>query len=246
MCYKASQTKESIESEIFISAQGKSKNYNPLQRSFHFNAFGNPPINIIAQDNPTEIIEGTWGLVPFWGKKNPEAFLQDKKYTLNARGEDFWETKSYKPYVQEGRCLMIFDGFFEPHHYNSKQRQPYYCYITETNNFEDRRAFSIAGIYSKVDDEYYVSLVTTEANDFFAEIHNNKKRMPLVLDKNLAHEWIAKNQSKSVIDDLVREGFTSEQFSAHPVSNNIYKNDFHRDGKEVIEPVEPLEELTLL
>lgn len=36
-------------------------------------------------------------------------------------GEDFWETKSYKNYIQEGRCLILFDGFYEPHTIGKKK-----------------------------------------------------------------------------------------------------------------------------
>lgn len=246
MCYKTTQEENARQLEKIMEKKRREGSFaNELPFKFDLNAFANPEIFIIAQDSSEYISTATWGLVPFWGKKDPEAFLKNKKYTLNARGEDFWETKSYKPYVQEGRCVMLFDGFYEPHTYKGDKKQPYYCYIPKNGDYKSRHQLQIAGIYSVVNDNYYVSLVTTEANDFFATVHNAKKRMPLVLDAKFVKDWLEPNQSKSVIDGLVREGFTSKQFHAHAVTNDIYKRDFIRDDKSIIEPVEPIEDLSL-
>ncbi len=248
MCYKTVESKRNKELAE-IMKMNRNDHEMEVQPSYNINAFSNPSIHIIAQDEPDYITTATWGLVPFWGQRDPATFLAKNNYTLNARGEDFWETKSYKPYVQEGRCVMLFDGFYEPHTIYQKDKkkplkQPYFCYIPEDGkDFNDRKQLQIGGIYSKVGGEYYVTLVTTEANDLFAKIHNAKKRMPLVLDDKLVKEWIAPNQSKSVIDDLVRDGFTSQQMHAHAVTNDIYKTDFLRDGKENIEPVAQLEKI---
>ncbi|APU67665.1 MULTISPECIES: SOS response-associated peptidase [Christiangramia] len=242
MCYKGSISKE--ERKLMGYGNKGKKGIRTIQPSYNVNAFSNPAIPIVAQDSPDYITTATWGLVPFWGKRDPEKFLKDSKYTLNARGEDFWETKSYKPYVQEGRCVILFDGFYEPHTFSSNKKQPFYCYVpNDAGDYNSRSILPIAGIYSIMDDEYYVSLVTTEANDFFAKVHNVKKRMPLVLDDKLVEEWIKPEQSKSVIDDLVRKGFTSKEFHAHAVSNDIYKRDFVRDGKDVIDPVQPIQNI---
>ncbi|MEO2062620.1 MAG: SOS response-associated peptidase family protein [Christiangramia sp.] len=239
MCYKGTLTTQ--ERKLKGYGSKGSKGVKPIKLSHHINAFTNPTIPIIAQEYPEFEISATWGLVPFWGKKNPSEFLAKNSYTLNARGEDFWETKSYKNYIQEGRCLILFDGFYEPHTIG-KKKQPYYCYISEKeHDYNQREILPIAGIYSNIDDNYYVSLVTTAANDFFAKIHNAKERMPLVLDQNLLEPWLEPNQSKSVIDDIVRNGFTKENFQAHPVSNDIYKRDYIRDDAELIKPVAPLD-----
>jgi putative SOS response-associated peptidase YedK len=240
MCYKASITSKEKKIQDKLSKKFKKElEYIP---SYHLNAFANPDIYIVTQDDPEVIQKGVWGLVPNWQKHDPNGYLSGKQYTNNARGEDLYETKSFKDHVINERCWILFDGFFEPHYYSAKVQQPNFCYIPDGNSYLDRGILSIAGIYSKIQDEYYVSLVTTEANDFFAEIHNKQKRMPLVLDPNLREEWISTNQSKSVISDLVKKGFTSEQFDAHPVSNLLYKGS---NDESTIQPVEPLQPNTL-
>ena len=241
MCYRGSLSVQSIENEVMVKGWDKSK--KPKITSFNFNAFSNPKINIIAQDNPGEVSDATWGLVPSWGSKDPKQFLSKNQYTNNARGEEMYEKKSYKNFIDNGRCLILFDGFYEPHAYDKKNKQTYYCYIANGEKMEDRKIMAIGGIYSKIANEYYVSLVTTEANEFFSIVHNEKKRMPLVLAEDLSREWIEKNQTPNIIKQLVIEGVTKEQFNAHPISSDINKRDFHRDSPEVIEPVEAFENI---
>jgi putative SOS response-associated peptidase YedK len=234
MCYKGSIAAEKRKIQDRISRNFKKEiEYTP---SYHLNAFANPNIYIVTQEEPDVIQEGIWGLIPDWKKNDPNGFLSGKQYTNNARGEDLYETKSFKDHVINERCWILFDGFFEPHYYSAKTQQPYFCYIPDGKSFLDREILSIAGVYSKIQDDYYVSLVTTEANDFFAEVHNKQKRMPLVLDPNLREEWISKNQSKSVISDLVNKGFINAEFHAHPVSNQLYKGS---NEESTIQPVEP-------
>ncbi len=240
MCYKGSIAAEERKIQDRISRKFKKGiKYTP---SYHLNAFANPNLYIVAQDEPDVIQEAVWGLVPDWKKNDPNGFLSGKQYTNNARGEDLYETKSFKDHVINERCWILFDGFFEPHYYSSKIQQPYFCYIPDGESFLERDILSIAGIYSKIQEEYYVSLVTTEANDFFAEIHNKQKRMPLVLDPHLREEWISKNQSKSVISNLVKKGFTSGEFRDHPVSNQLYKGG---NDESTIQPVDPFQATSL-
>lgn len=234
MCYKGSIAAEQRRIEDRVSRNFKKK--TQFLPSYNIDAFANSDIYIVTQDEPGLIQKGVWGLVPDWVKNDPEGFLSGKQYTNNARGEDLFKTKSYKDHVINERCWIIFDGFYEPHYYTSKIQQPYFCYIPRKEILTEREVFVIAGIYSKIQDTYYVSLVTTEANDFFSEVHNKQKRMPLVLDTHLREDWISKDQSKSVISDLVKEGFTSEEFRAHPVSNQLYKGS---NSESTILPIEP-------
>lgn len=92
--------------------------------------------------------------------------------------EKHTEAKSYKEPILKRRCLILADGFFEPHYPNDNfKAKPKYCYL------EGRKLFTFAEVYYLYSPDYYsVSLITTEANPFFEEVHNKKKRMPLVLD----------------------------------------------------------------
>ncbi|RKS53209.1 putative SOS response-associated peptidase YedK [Gillisia mitskevichiae] len=234
MCYKGSIAAEERRIQDRVSRNFKDKiKYTP---SYNINAFANPQIYIVAQDDPDVINLGVWGLVPNWKTNDPKGFLSKKQYTNNARGEDLYETPSYKDHVVNERCWILFDGFFEPHYHSPKIQQPYFCYIPEGRSISKRQILTIAGIYSKIQDEYYVSLITTEANDFFSEIHNKQKRMPLVLDTSLREKWLLKDQPKTMILDLVANGFTKDKFYAHPVSNQLYKGSNEESTIRAVEP----------
>jgi putative SOS response-associated peptidase YedK len=82
--------------------------------------------------------------------------------------------------------------------------QAYFCHIPNGDNIEDRELFTFAGIYtSDSEGSYYTSIITIDANPFFAEIHNQKKRMPLVLDKKYESDWLEEGQSEKIIKDLL-------------------------------------------
>ena len=105
-----------------------------------------------------------------------------KSNTLNARSESIFEKPSYKESAHEKRCLILADGFYEPHHENGKAI-PYFCF-QPSKEYPEGDLFLFAGLYNELDDSSLTTtILTTEANNFFAEVHNKKKRMPLILDE---------------------------------------------------------------
>ncbi|MDX1653417.1 MAG: SOS response-associated peptidase family protein, partial [Brumimicrobium sp.] len=60
----------------------------------------------------------------------------------------------------------------------------------------NERIFSLAGLFDtwfdkdKNIDRKTFTLLTTEANPLMAEIHNSKKRMPLILQPGTEIEWL--------------------------------------------------------
>jgi len=230
MCYKTALQKKADELALKNPLKLKyPKEYTPY---YHNDAFTNPTLYIIPQDDKDFVVPSIWGLAPNFvinsEKLDPSEYI--KKYkTYNARGEEMFEKRSYKESAESERCLILADGFYEPHHYKGKS-QPFFCYL------DNRKLFAFAGIYTKLEeDSYTVSLVTTEANDLFAKIHNNKKRMPLVLDEQFHSDWLSDLNQKQVLE-LVDSGFTNEEFKYHPVTNEIYKSS-GMDNPETQKPV---------
>ena len=137
----------------------------------------------------------------------------------------------------EKRCLIIADGFFEPHK-RSNVSVPYFCYIP-TNEFPDGRdLFVFGGIYSELETDthqYSCALLTMQANPFFSEIHNVKKRQPFVLDEGLYKEWFNPDLDEGNVTELIKNGFTSKEFKAHPVSRDLYKRDVDTNKSFILE-----------
>lgn len=234
MCYEVSSTKEKPEIQKYSKAEFEIPfEYEPFyQRS----AFGYPNLQIIKMDAPDKIYPATWGFVPDWAMNNIDGFR--KKYpTFNARSETILTSNTYKQSAIDKRCLIIADGFFEPHKLNN-QSIPYYCYIPSKDYKDGRDLFVFAGLYSEMDEFVYsCTIITKEANDFFAEIHNAKKRMPLVLDEGLKEEWFEEGLSDNQITELMFNGFTGKDFKAHPVSSDFYKK-VDTNKPYIIEPVD--------
>ena len=137
-------------------------------------------------------------------------YLKDnsiRKYTLNAKIETLQEKPSFRNVI-DNRCLIITDGFYEWQWLDPKGKRKQKHLITLPEN----QLFTFGGLWSEwIDKETgeivnSYSIVTTEANAFMAEIHNSKKRMPVILTKENETSWLrgeALNDFKHIEIDLL-------------------------------------------
>lgn len=139
------------------------------------NGFANPYLPVINGEMKAQAFQ--WGLLPHWAKD--KSF---QKKTLNARIETISEKPSYRAYINN-RCLVVVNGFYEWKHVG-KEKQKHLI------SLKNEKVFCLAGIYSVWQDQPTFSIVTTKANELMANIHNTKKRMPVVIPKNLHRDWI--------------------------------------------------------
>jgi len=229
MCYSVSLRKKEEEIEARFSAQMQV----PLlyQPYYYQSGFHRGNLFIIPQDYPNEILPAMWGLIPNHEALDIEGFR--KKYnTLNAKSETVFNSRTYSDSIKEKRCLILADGFFEPHKYNNNS-YPYFCHQKEHS------LFAFAGIYTQLDDELFsCSILTQKANDFFAEIHNEKKRMPLVLDSDFESQWLRNDLSSQKVKSLIKVGFTKDEFYAYTVSKDLFKPKHNSNTRASLIPVE--------
>lgn len=113
-------------------------------------------------------------------------FTPESKPTLliNGRSEEAVQKRTFKKPVQEHRCIVPADGFFEwLRTQGGKVRVPYYF------RMKDHRTFWIAGLYWPTTEEAPSSyiLLTTGPNALMAPIHD---RMPVILDDDNARKWL--------------------------------------------------------
>ena len=238
MCYSTALRKqrEQIEQRLLGQIQAQFPEQSDYEPYFHLNGFTYGNLQIISMDAQDLIQPATWGLIPDWATHNPEIFRK-KSNTLNARSESIFEKPSYKDSAAQKRCLILADGFFEPHHENG-QAIPYFCY-QPSEAYPEGDLFLFAGLYNEIDDHTLsATILTTEANDFFAEIHNKKKRMPLILDSNAIHDWLDEGMSEQSINEIMATGMNQKEFKAHPVSRDIYKKGINTNQAYIVEPVE--------
>lgn len=225
MCYHISNTKKDPRKleDRFEATFEFPEAYEPY---YHFNGWESKNLYIIRQEDPEGIDFASWGLLPSYYDLSQRTEFLKKTNTLNATRERLFESQLYSQFVEWQRCLIIADGLFEPHkNQDVKGSIPYYF------QKENRGLFAFAGVYSVIDDGdtplYSASIITTEANPLFKEIHNspNSKgsyRMPLILDPSDEYEWLNCNNNLDTVKTLLHT-FTKEEISAHSVSQDIFK-----------------------
>jgi putative SOS response-associated peptidase YedK len=77
--------------------------------------------------------------------------------------------------------------------------------------------------------------VTTDANDLLAVIHNSKKRMPVILDRDAEKRWISSDTSPEEAFSLLKPCST-DLIKAHTISNLINNKSANRNTPELIRP----------
>jgi len=204
-------------------------NYRP---SYYYHAFSLPSIPAICSEEPSNIRLLKWGLIPAWTKNTDQANIIRYK-TFNARSESIETKPSFSSSFLTKRCIIPVKGFFEWQHIGN-EKIPWYIYHAENE------ILSIAGLY-----DYWTSndtgevfstftIVTTEANDLMARIHNSGKRMPVILDKPSENRWL--DLSTSPGDTLgLLSPCSSKILKAHTISPLINSRSSNRNIPDLIQ-----------
>jgi putative SOS response-associated peptidase YedK len=201
--------------------------------SYYYHAFGLPAIPAICSVNPSRIQLLKWGLIPAWTKSIDEANIIRYK-TFNARSESIATKPSFSSSFRSKRCIIPVKGFFEWQHVGNK-KIPWYVYHAENE------VLSIAGLYddwieNNTGEVFSTfSIVTTEANDLMAHIHNSGKRMPVILDKPSESRWVDLSTSPTDALNLLYPS-PSEILKAHTISPLINDRSSNRNTPELIQP----------
>lgn len=214
------------------------KNFNveikkDFKRRFHVNAFENPKLPIISNENPDQVDLFYWGLIPFWVKDFDSAEKIREK-TANARGETIFEKPSFRHIACKKHCLVISDGFFEWRFFKGKN-YPYYIHL------KNHEPFAIAGLWDSWENKknnekiFSYTIITTDANPLLAKIHNKKKRMPVILEKKDYKIWLNRNITKKQTMDLLK-AYDQNKMNAYTISKLITSNEGDSDVPEVIKP----------
>ena len=236
MCYSTALRKkrEEIEQRLLSMIPANFEIPSEYKQYFHLNGFSHGNLYIIKMESPTLITPAQWGLVPDWAHNDPAAFYK-KSNTLNAKSETLFERSSYKKSAQHKRCLILADGFFEPHHENGVVI-PNFCY-QPSEMYPEGDLFLFAGLYNEIDAQTNTAtIITMPANPFFTKVHNKQKRMPLVLDDDNLEDWLDEGMNAPSLNEIMANGFTTKEFKAYPVSRNLYKKNMDTNQAYIVEP----------
>ncbi|MEO8734811.1 MAG: SOS response-associated peptidase family protein [Flavobacteriales bacterium] len=147
-------------------------------------AFARPWWPVVTAEEQHVIGWKQWGLVPKWATDAKE-FLK-RSPTYNAVSEEAYEKRSFKSAMAAGRrCLIPVTAFYEWQHRPVEGRKtpdkvPYRLTL------QGEGIFCLAGIY---EGETY-SILTRPAQTLMAEIHNTKKRQPVIIPRAFEGDWL--------------------------------------------------------
>lgn len=199
---------------------------------YHFvGAFVHPALPILKSDG---VHLYNWGLIPSWTKDSAAA-NDIRTKTLNAMGETVFEKASFRNSIVSQRCILPISGFYEWQDVKGV-KYPYYIYPS------DGECFSVGAIYNSWTDSNNgityntFSMLTTVANPLMEEIHNLKKRMPLILSLENGLKWIDPTLPAPQIKDLIRP-YDENGMKAHTISrkaNNTRNNNNVQEIKEKV------------
>jgi putative SOS response-associated peptidase YedK len=210
MCYSNSSTSTNVQlAERYKKQVPINLVAGPV---FYAQGFSFPNWRIITAD--AEIQSMNWGLIPSWFKGADTNEIASM--TLNAKVETVHEKASFKHLIDTKRCIIPSTGFFEWKTIG-KEKVPYFIFPRNDT------VFSMAGIYDTWVDpssgsiHNTFSMITCTANDLMAEIHNTKKRMPVILGKDQEESWLQGNLNSKELE----LPFPDKFIKAHQINKKV-------------------------
>lgn len=214
MCFYYAITKKSVNALV----KGKiirNEQLSLFNEKYIVNGFDHPFMPVITNDNPENISFFKWGFLPSTVESQEQANEFLGKYnTLNAKSEEASNSYLYGESFNNRRCLVLCSGFFEWRKVK-KDKIPYYITL------KDDEMFVFAGIWNETKDKNgqttkTFSILTVEANELMATVHNTKKRMPLILSPESASQWLRNDITEDELNSIIKP-IPSDNLKAHSI-----------------------------
>jgi putative SOS response-associated peptidase YedK len=256
MCYYNGQKVNHAEYIRLKQLEKLVANYKFLDKDLQigFDYSMNAVLKRLPAEEDFEIVQMEWGFIPSYiktredvqkmrfGYKDATGKFRPPVTTLNAVSEEMLAPgKIYRDSALQRRCLVLSTGFFEWRHVfplNKRTGQPlktankYPYHIT----VKDKEYFFMAAIWQPWTDratgEYVESfaIVTTAANELMQQVHNTKKRMPTILNEDLAWEWLFGDLTEERIRQIAQTPFPATAMQACSIT---------KDFRESLDPTTP-------
>ncbi len=230
MCFTVNVNiiKEELEKR-FNTAFIDHENYRP---SYYYHATSLPELPVVGHfDNEYNIRLLKWGLIPGWIEGEEEA-RKIRFMTFNARAETLATKPSFKYSLRSRRCIIPVRGFFEWQH-KGGDKIPWYIYLPHSDTM------LLAGLYDTWknpaggDTINTFTIITTRANNLLSEIHNTKKRMPMILEEEKAEKWLDINTGDVDIEEIF-EPYPDDDLKAHTISPLINNTRVNKNTPDLV------------
>jgi putative SOS response-associated peptidase YedK len=191
---------------------------NSWKSTEKINCFTHPMLPVVINEDKKQLKLLQWGLIPFWSKTS-----KLEVNMANAKCEEIFEKPSWKNPILNRRCLIPATGFYE-WKLEGKKKIPYFIFLP------NQTLFYFGGIWdrwinnSTGETIESFSIITTPANTLMEEIHNTKKRMPLIISDHFANNWLENKTNKFEISKLI-VSYDTHQMSAEKIVETPKKDD---------------------
>jgi len=207
------------------------ENYRP---SYYYHALSLPELPVAGHFNDEFNIRLIkWGLIPGWTAGAEEA--QKIRYmTFNARSETLATKPSFAGSFTSRRCIVPVKGFFEWQH-KGGEKIPWYIYLPHSE------IMMLAGLYDSWKDSLTGSniltftIITSGANKLLSNIHNTKKRMPVILQDHEEEKWLNPGTGKDDLTEILKP-YPDETLKAHTISPLINNARVNKNIPELVKP----------
>ena len=210
----------------------KATQLDAFQERYIVSGFDHPLMPVITDALPDGIQYFQWGFLPGnVGSTQGAALFWEKYNTLNAKAGELENSRLYAESFLNRRCLVPCTGFFEWRQVK-KEKIPYYITL------RDDEIFMFAGIWNSAVDNAgrpmnSYAILTVEANEMMAEIHNTKKRMPLILAPEEARLWLSASTPVGKLKEIMCP-LGSDKMKAHTIKKFVPSNAGNLNTPEII------------
>lgn len=157
----------------------------PIDPPGVISAFAHPELPAVLSTQSLELLK--WGLIPPWVTDAVKA-RDIRKKTLNARCETLFRLPSFRSAAKTRHCVILVNAFFEYHHEEDGKTKTEYRI-----SYELEETMLLAGLWEPWQQRQTCTVITMPANTLLAEIHNSKRRMPVLLSEEQARQWLVMN-----------------------------------------------------
>lgn len=198
--------------------------YNEPSDKPRYNVRPSQHIPVILNTAPKQITHALWGIHPVYDRTN-------KMFFINAR-DDSLQKPTWKSMLNEKRCLIPADGFYEWQKINNPKTKVPYRFELKSNDL-----FAFAGLWHEEKDisgrvKPHCVIITTEPNDIVAEIHD---RMPAILQLEDEQAWLDPDTDIDFALATLKP-YPEKKMRKYEVSTLV--NSPKNDGPEIIEPMD--------
>ncbi len=179
--------------------------------SGYYNAGPGQVLPVITTGTPEILQLLHWGFPAPWKSAGSSSLI------INARAETLDQKPLFKKLLENQRCIIPADGFYEWERKKSG-KQPYRFIL------KDGGLFAFAGLYQQFKDENgkpfsAFSIITTKANALVEKIHT---RMPVILTPEMETLWLEGNSLSSLTGNL-KSPYPKEMMKSYKVSPRVNK-----------------------